>query len=564
MTAAEGKFIPAMRSLAIGLAALGLCAASAGAQQLERTAAPVSAEIDPDVTVPGGKVTVSGSSVPLGDNNDVSIAIRKPDGSTATMTVQLGADQGFSQEFSDTSQTGDYAVTVRGPGGSGEANLSFRVVAYGQAGDEGVARLSHSVEVLKQGISDLSTAIAEAPPSPPQQEMQQRLDSIRTQLDDMGSRVDALHDATADIVRIVDDHPELGPSFAPFFDDLSDTADEIGDQEEAFQAAIAGTRGHSLCDALHYTSEALTGAQSILSLTAGLAEQALEMFTDMTADALTQQLPPVQRTVANTTAIDQVVSRSVDALQGLNEFVDGVRDSVSDLIPFAVDSVFERYCRHYTGTVKGTLKAEFMENGRKWWAYDTALEGTLNLRYDAADHGASVPVTGEITGVGTAFSARVDFTVLDPRVRRNVLARYVINPVPGIPGVASHFGLAGVFTPKYFHIPVRGLIEGSKVKLQLDDATQDFRDSAKSRAVYVLADPALPVPYVLTTELPYQGAHFILTRVMTGTPEFDISVDTALNLSRIQRQFTRHAEMQDGNIKLDFTAEVEACNPECP
>jgi hypothetical protein len=106
------------------------------------------------------------------------------------------------------------------------------------------------------------------------------------------------------------------------------------------------------------------------------------------------------------------------------------------------------------------------------------------------------------------------------------------------------------------------VIEGNEVKFRFEEARQDFEKSSKS--VYVLVNPKVPFPYVLTQDIDHEGGHYILTRALREEPEFDITVHREQGFSEFKQNFQHDASTPDNMIKVRSQVEVRACNPQCP
>jgi hypothetical protein len=231
------------------------------------------------------------------------------------------------------------------------------------------------------------------------------------------------------------------------------------------------------------------------------------------------------------------------------------------LVSYGIEEVFQLVCEKYVGSFEGRMVAEvFVEQGR-FYAYETKIEGELRLRYERGAEG-TIPLTGEFEGVATSFNLEEDLWRIQPAVKRDVMLRWVMHPLPSVyVESAGTFGRA-LLSPNYFYVPIHGALQGDTVQLELQPATQDFEKS--STAVYVMVNLSVPFPHVMIQEIPHEGADYILTRALRDEPQFKIVVHRDEGYSEIADTAGRQASTSDNLIRVSTQVELRVCNPKCP
>nr|MDJ0750057.1 hypothetical protein [Woeseiaceae bacterium] len=349
---------------------------------------------------------------------------------------------------------------------------------------------------------------------------------------------------------------------------MAEAADEIEKQRAAFEHQLQKfDYDHTLCDGLHYVQEAwksmtlaMSAAKKVATASAEVAgkwltETGVGDLTGAAIDGVGGSSPEAAA------ARRQVVANAKSAsTRSLSRFK-LAENALKGLTSYGLERLFRLVCEKYYGPIKGTMTAEvFVDEGR-FFAYETRIEGELRLRYQRGSRGEQ-PVTGEIEGVATGFRLDEDLWRIQPEIKRDVLLRFPYHPVPSLYASSAGTFARVLLSPNYFYIPVRGVINGDRIQIRLLDARQDFEKS--STAVYVLANPSVPFPYVMLQEISHEGAHYILTRALQDDPEFDIVVHRDEEYSEFTEPFQHDAATPDNLVKVRTQVEVRACNPECP
>jgi len=556
-----------IRAWAAASAAALLFAVGAWGQDLERSAAPVELKIKPPLAAAGSAVRLWGKSLRLNESlKYVGLAVKKPSGGTIQAKAEVGSDNLWFYDFKDTAAEGNYEVTATGPDGKGTAKGSFRVLRPGALSGEATEALGKSLLKLRDGADRLGPVVAALPASPAREELAARLETLSSRLAEAPAQAKALKDALAPVDKLVEQHPEFAEPLSPYYQSLGEAADRAGEGADRFlEKVAAGEKKTQLCDDLDTVNEALSFLSLQLDLLGNLFQKALNVLLDkVLPDKMMQSLPVSQRDPNLKFAVGESLKLAVTVCSGGPiSWLTSLVGYAADCAQFAVSALFSKYCERFTGTFKAVFDEEHYFQGTTWWKSRVVLEGKVNLRYAKGVAGA-VAVHGEFDGNPASFTCEDDLTALMPVMRRNLVFHKTFPPTGvGYSETLGRYGRALV-SPYHFYVPVTGSLQGNTLTLEIGESTQDYKDKAKAEALYILVEPALPIPYCSISRLPYQGGGFILSRGMRAKPQFTVVSDKAAGVSRIQQTFTRQEKGPKDDFLVKWKVDVTACNPECP
>lgn len=557
----SGGQIGAILWLAVSAGSLFL-SPPAFAKNLEKTPTPISVEAKPALVIAGGTVTIKGSSVPLGKHTQVTLTIQPPSGPPLTEKAPLKSDGTFETKHVPKGPPGKYSVTARAPDGKAVAHAEFTVGAPATLSKEVVEKVDRAFDHARKVVQALDQRIQQAPPSPAQEEVKQKLGPIKERLAQGKTQAGKLKEGLKPLDDFVQKHPAAQPGVAPLYTALGEigtSADEADKRLADVESSLAGTQ--TRCDQLDAMVEAMSAISTVFNLIGSLAQIMANIATDkVVPDKVFSYLPPAERTAESKFMFSQGLKFTVAALSGPAGLFAYASGLASDLIQLKLQQTFAAYCEKYQGPLAATLSVETYEKGRLFWEYTIGLKGKLVLRYEKGSAGPSIPVTGEFEGNATKFTLGENLIVLSPQLKRNLLLRRTFAP-PAAPYVEQAGRILRKAAPAHFLVPVKGRIEGKKLTIEIQPAPADFNVSGQ--VLYVMLEPSLPIPYVLKQDIPYQNAHFILTRSNHRKPmEFEIEVDKGKKITRIGRVFTREEYKTD--LKVTIKVDVKACNPDCP
>lgn len=532
------------------------------AKSLQKTSTPVSVEAKPSLVIAGGTVTIKGSSIPLGKHTQVTLTIQPPSGPPVTEKIPLKSDGKFETKHVPKGPLGKYSVTARAPDGKASAHAEFTVGAPGALSKEVVEKVDRAFDHARKVVLALEQQILQAPPSPAQEEVKQKLGPLKERLSQGKAQAGKLKEGLKPLDDFVKKHPAAQPGVAPLYTALGEigaSADEADKRLADVESSLSGTE--TRCDQLDTMVEAMSAISTVFNLIGSAAQIAANIATDkVIPDKVFSYLPPAERTTESKFMFSQGLKFTVAALSGPAGLFAYASGLAGDLVQLKLQQTFAAYCEKFQGPLAATLSVDTFEKGKLFWKYSIALTGKLVLRYDKGITGPSIPVTGEFEGNATKFTLGEDLIVISPQLRRNLLLRLTV-----IPQAAPYVEQAGRIirkaAPAHFLVPVKGRIEGKKLTIEVQPAPADFNVSGQ--VLYVMLEPSLPIPHVLKQDIPYQNAHFILTRSNHRKPmEFEIEVDKWKKITRIGRVFTRDEKRTD--LKVAIKVDVKACNPDCP
>jgi hypothetical protein len=216
--------------------------------------------------------------------------------------------------------------------------------------------------------------------------------------------------------------------------------------------------------------------------------------------------------------------------------------------------VFEPYCERFSGDFTIDFEAHFRNSaGTPWWTYTMALSGKLNLRYPKASADSRVELTGEFSGCATKFKSWDDaLRVGWPKLMAGAMIyRTVREPFGGQPG-----GCAARFT-----IPVKGELKGNQVTIEVQGAAEKDFGKQHARVTYMIVSPlAGGLPASTSFELPYQDAHFIVSRALQKKAmTLPVKIVGKQMVIESRTETTSGTEKSKGIYRLN----ARACNPSC-
>ncbi|MEO8880165.1 MAG: hypothetical protein ABI446_07170, partial [Gemmatimonadaceae bacterium] len=221
----------------------------------------------------------------------------------------------------------------------------------------------------------------------------------------------------------------------------------------------------------------------------------------------------------------KMLPTATGSIKGPLASFDKVTALAGDVIAYANEQLFAKYCEKFTGNFTSTMTAHFFTKpdatGKQieWWGYSTAIKGKITLRYPKEAAGTAVVLSGQVEG-----------------------------------------GMTNAMTsPTSFYIPITGTYGNGKVALALSDARADFNmDYTKARTFYVtMAPTTLMLPVMGHFTLPYVGAGFILPHVLKG----DFPVQRVGKTLVIQS--TASKDFPANQNDAVYTIDMKVCNPDC-
>lgn len=554
---------------AVLTACLAACAVAA-ADGMEKTDAPIEIKVTPGLATPGGKVTLSGTTVPFKDTA-VAFSIKPPVGAAKSLSAKPGTDGTFSVDFKDTTAEGSYAVTATAPDGKTQAQGSFKVVSIAGINTEATAGLNDMLDAIGKANTDIDDLAATLPPSPALTTFQQKFSTFKQEFAKGPQAMAGFHDAIGIIDGIVKDHPDLAEPLQPLYDGLADGSKQLESKTAEIQATLSRSKAAGVsCNDLDTLNEGLTMISTGLNLSKKVVETAKNFVVDkvpgLIAEAASragsQSYSDAQK-AALTESIKAAATKLAATKQaggdGPISWGSTVAGFLNDAIQFGAQQFFAKYCEKFEGPMDAQFRVEMRTENTPYLRYLVQMQGKLVLRYaKSSSPTPTVSLTGQIEGNAFPVKAWEEAWHVDPTIRQTQIMARLLYPPVGTPYIESAGSIARAATLGNFYIPVHGELVKGHIKLQIDPARVDFSDAMKVRLYYVFF---AIVPQIVKVELPIQPAFFIFDRGTHSKPEFDVKTDSSA--STIDQTFTRDETVDSGQVEVEWKIHLKACNPGC-
>lgn len=538
---------PPLRTLAAALLVAPL--GSAAAQDFTQSkTAPISIEATPRSIPSGDSLVFTGRTVARDETQPVRLTITWVRSNAATppparvpkpepLTAVLHPNGTFTTAWFPKRE-GHYRVDVVSPDGTGRDTTSVDVYDL----EDWLQDLDEDLEKAMDDVTELveqsARIIEKQPVSPPQQEFSKLIPKVRSTL---AKRKQAVADARAaidEIRRMKGGAPGAQQAFEPFVRKMKSWKRDVDELSPKVQAALAASRRENvLCNNLIVVEEGFKLASAMLNLVTEFSKILIGYAVDLDTSVATNKAPSTCTEgckLAFTQAIKlrdwykPAAHAAFTSAAKYKDFASNLPGLATDLAAFGSHALFDAYCERFEGPIKGSMKAEFTEQGQVWWKYSFAIEGTLSLFYrKGAGSRDAIAVAGHMVGSGT------NFTVWDNALRvqggpltNGAIIRGVTMPPRGMPFSDFEGIVAAQLYPTAFFIPVEGELVGSKLTLRFGPARSDFKEwYTKATGRYLILSPLALVPVFTTFDLPYKNARFLVERATGGGPvTFDVKV----------------------------------------
>jgi len=571
---------------------------------LKKGAAPISID-EPKHTVVGKPAHLSGRSLPK--IGKVTIKIVYPPQFHHTYTnswvlyAQVKENGLYETDFAETKRVGKYTITAVAPDKKSSVQTTLHVDGLNAFSEQMIEAYFHKNKALidsaNEKVALLKDQLSEIPQSPATEELRSKLKDISNMLSEGESKIEKLKKPVkemGDYVREHEDSGELTDIFIPIFDTMGTLAQKLDEERALLNEEFEkfANRKPTKCDdidkivtGLEFVSGSMQTLMTLVELPASVAEKGLapSLISEVKKQAIDlagkkflddkKNLPGAKQSIP-TSEIQLAKSLLDNTVQEAHDFHIWGKKTVAlfnSALGYATGKILEMYCVKYTGDFNALFTAQYYAYNIKWWSYSIKLDGKLNLRYEKGASSGPVKVSGEFEGNVDKVLVWDDLMAATPYMKRYVIFHVALPPLISIiPGaqaagkaVANEFGKMGRygFGPYGFLVPVHGIIDKNKMILEVDKAVKDYGDNVKGIAWYILVEPSLPIPYVMTTDLPMVKAGFILSRGLRGKAQFDIKMDK--KRATIQKTFTRTVKADNGEYQVDWLVKIKACNPDC-
>ncbi len=568
---------------------------------LEKTGAPISIN-KPNLTIVSQVAILSGRTLPkLGKVKiEVEYPAQNNNSSAKNWTLYANVDnKGFFKiDFKNTQNAGKYNITAFAPDKKSSAKTVLNVMLSANYRKQVVKQFIENEKRLSnlqsKKVNSLETKLTQIPQSPATQKVKVKLKEITKSFSKDKEITEKIKKSYDKINRFIDKYPQTDSTFMPLFKSLEDSSQKMENEydnlEDEFNSISYAKP--TKCDdldaivsGLKFTAGSVQLLINLLSLPASIMEKGITKA--LASNAYNQGLELTNKKLLSDNKMLPGAKKPLpdDAIQYgksvLNYAIDAHHDSVNikknslsiinSSIDFFAGDILSKYCEKYSGKFEALFVAQFYAYKDKWWSYSLRLNGMLNLRYEKSNNAKNIRVSGEFEGNAGDFLVWDDLLVATPYMKRYVAFHLTLPPLDSIVSgkqaaqnaLANEFGKMGRygFGAYAFLIPVHGVINGNKMMLEVGKAVKDYSNKVKGIAWYIMVEPSMPIPYVMTADLPMVKAHFIIDRAMRGKATFDIKTDN--KVSSINKKFTRTEKADNGEYKVNWALHIKACNPFC-
>ena len=554
--------------LTVALTTVALCALPAAAQAPDPDEPSVTLAVSPSEIPVNGTITISGLAYPQ-PGVPVSVTVASPSGTATALSATPDKTGRYNVTFTRTPVTGSYKVSAQVGAKGAPAHGDFTVRTYLIDIDEDVADNKALLEESAGFVTTVKKGVDNLPDSPARTEMDTKLDALADVTKQFPQQAAQLAAALGHYKDLLSQDPDAAATLQPFLDHLAQLDEQTRAQSKQFAAEIQASEANlQTCDAIDHATTGLKAVPEMIAAlrkpydfvfsftvnmakseappaastgigaigkmgkdltkaagkpTESLAENEIEIGSESEiAERMVSRIPESMRSspgykfvVAET---KKFVPDVVEGTKGPLDMFDKATKVAGDVVAYANEQLFAKYCEKFEGKFTATMTAHFFSKPNaqgvfvEWWTFSTAIEGMLTLRYPRGVGGRAVALSGQFEGGATRFTYKED--VFNSGLF-GVMAKGGEVEVLDVPPAAADNASGGMVnamtSPTSFFVPVTGQMADGKVTLVLGDARADFNESyTRAHTVYVVIAPTtLGLPVVGHFSLPYMNAHFI-------------------------------------------------------
>ena len=540
----------------------------------QKDGVPLVLTATPQIALPGMTVTLSGTTVTVGEYVVVTLQVIPPqktpaDGTPSTvpvpinLTTKCDGQGAFSVAFTQTSVAGTYKVSAQSPVGKGTGSTQFQIQPASTLGSLATSRFIELGQVLAENFDTFDENINELPASDERDQLLQLSTEMVSQMKEVNGRVTEIKTNLDVLLKEIDLNPGVleEPSSVEIIGELSAWITEADQQIEKLKSLLpAQKQALSICETIHAAGEGMRLASLGLSFYGTGMTVVINLAVDKGIPLILNQISPKRNAMWDSTA-----KGVASAAQGTAGMLGGIVGLLNDAMTLYTDVLLDRYCGVYSGPIKATMSADFKYLGLSYWKYSIAIEGSFNLRFPKnAPAGGAVRMTGEVFGNATQYTFWEDIEkIVQVPAAGQVLARIPITPGPFPKLYEDSLGLgqiANLALPSIFYIPLEAQMEGDNVVIKFMDPVKEIEGYLlRNQLIIIYMAMGLPVPVVKYFEFPINGAHFILSRGMRNPAEITI---TKNGKERVMKKvYERVYEPANKEFRIEWKVDLDAVNP---
>jgi hypothetical protein len=560
--------------------------AFAWAQGQESKNAPISIETDTQPVPAGSTIILHGKTIALDAKRPIALTVtwlRSLTGKAAgaapppeKLSAPYGTDGVFQLAY-QTGREGVYRVDAMSPDGTGKASTEFKVSGFEDWSTEEGKALVEALDATSDLVDALQKAVAEQPESPAKQQFEQKLQPLKRALAQRQAATQAVQDALEYYGKIAGEVPATAPAFEPLTRGMKEFRRESANLLPQMRAATAEAKARNrVCEDMVKVEEGFKLLSTMINLV-GKPYQILLSFSIDFATSVAANKAPASCTDNCKFALTQAVKQRDWIKSGAEQartrslsgkaFFEGLPGFLADAGAFVTHMLFDQYCQRFEGPVDGSMKVEYIKDGRVWWRYTVKIKGAMTLAYrKGGDTKQAIPVAGHLVGTGTQFTVAEDaLRVLKPKLLAGAIVVGKTTPPVGFPYLDSPGAVALQVVPTAFFIAVDGELLGDKLKLKLGPTRTDFNKVyTVATGRYVIAGGYAGALAAFTTfDIPYDTARGLIEKA-TDIDLKPIELPVAVGKDKMTATATFNGT-RGSQIKArgEYQLKLMLCNPKC-
>ncbi len=574
MTARSGAAPRRTASLFAALVAslqclIGPGSTRANAQDGSNDVVPVRITAEPGFVWTGGRVllrgTVTGAVQPAAVGIKVLVPARPPaTPHWVTLAPALAPDGEFQVVFDETRLAGVYQVLLITPNHLSAAG-EFKVVGSVRSSPPLPDPLPEVVDVVGKVVEIARTKVELVPPSPAKDRFLAKLDAVAGQVVALRRDAAAASQGIRGLTALVD---QVGPDDDRLRDDRDRLVGKLSQAQESIDLTPDElrhlTRMQATCDNLDVVVEGFKWTSALLNLAAGSVSGIADGFAKDLVAHLASTAASAGGAHGDQAFLVGETTKYLDMINSFDEKKANLVSMLSDAVGQAAQDVMSAYCVQFGGPVKAHMKAQFFNNGRKWWEYEFDLTGRVLVHYPKDATCCSIAVNGRLEGYGDNFKVSENaLSVLYPSLMASTVKRTFDILPPELTSIGANIGtryiegsVFGALLPNAFFFAVSGTLEQDRMILRVGAARTDM--SPKARGIAIMLSVLSLAPTVVIYDLPYKDAHFVFER---ASDVYVIPIHTQGNVMT----GTQHFSNERGNsvAKGEYSVDIKLCNPGC-
>jgi hypothetical protein len=546
---------------------------------------PISVKIKTPVAFSDGSVEIIGESNSLNSEpGQVLIEIITPNGKTDNLSARADKQSGEYYVKYMPKEMGQYKVIAYAADKVQTANATFNVLAEFDA-DEIVKDFDATKNKVTVAMEAAINSIVAAQSTPEDKaKAKQEVAKVKVKLKEFDDGFSKIKKALKDFESLAKKHPDLKAIAAPQLGQLGSKLQESSDLLKQVEKDFGKSKANEgdICNRYYRVAEGCALFSTTMNFASGgIVAISKSIFIDKVWPKL-EEYAEKKVGEKHFTSVDRLLLTQAgktglsgaDDLSSLSSKSFGA-GMIGDLVQFASNELFKKYCTEYKGPINGDYELEFKNNGKMYMRYKLTYEGKISLycskqNLESAQKATSSKIpkfSGYIEGNVTKVDFTDDVWAVEDKSDWDEIKNQRI-PAPVIPANISEkdpgFGaVARAATPGSFYFPIEGQMVQEKMIIKLMGTRSDFTDAFANRTIVVVK--AKQEPHNVTGAVfnyPITTARFILTRSMRmadASPTVTIPIKTKNGVGTIENQYSRTETPNDTkvvfNLKLKMSNE---------